>query len=207
MFTLTLICPQPLLQTKQMQLISFPFYLSFKICGIPQPSFLIQLYLYKILSPPDDEIIQALPVPPLIIYEEIRSAIKTLNQNSAPSLDGFTANFYSSFPSLISFLCRTLIIFSSANNSLPLIPCSQKKLIPKTPNPNTVNNWRPIALLNANYKILSSIISSRLKPLLNFIISPERQCGFPNMQIFNNHLNILSAIHYTNNFFQPLTIL
>ena len=61
---------------------------------LPNPT----VYLNKILSPPDEKTIPALPVPPLITYEETRSDIKTLNQNSAPGLDGFTANFYSSFP-------------------------------------------------------------------------------------------------------------
>ena len=38
-------------------------------------------------------------------------------------------------------------------------------------------------------------------------ISLEQQCGLPNRQIFNNHLNILSAIDFTNDFVQPLAIL
>ena len=81
------------------------------------------------------------------------------------------------------------------------------KLIPKKPNPTSVKDWRPISLLNTNYKILSSIISSRLKPILNSTISLEQQCGLPNRLIFNNHLNILSANHFTNDFVQPLAIL
>ena len=43
--------------------------------------------------------------------------------------------------------------------------------------------------------------------MLNSVISLEQQCGLPNRQIFNNHLNILSAINYTNDFSQPLAIL
>ena len=70
-----------------------------------------------------------------------------------------------------------------------------------------VQDWRPIFLLNTDYKILSTIISSRLKPILNSIISLEQQCGLPNRRIFNNHLNILSAINYTNDFNQLLAIL
>ena len=152
-------------------------------------------------------VIEALPVFPLNTYEEIRSAFKTLNQNSASGLNSFTANFYSSFPSLIPLLSQTfnnsfLRKQLTSTPSLALV-----KLIPKTPNPKTVNDWRPIALLNTNYKILSSVISFRLKPLLNSIISPEQQRGLPNKKIFNNHLNILSAIHHTNDFFQSLAIL
>ena len=165
-----------MLQTKQMQLISFPFLSFFQ--NLWNPAIILPdpiAYLNKILSPPDDKIIKALPVPPLITHEEIRSAIKALNQNSAPGLDNFTANFYSSFPSLIPRLCQTfnnsfLRKQFTSTQSLALI-----KLIPKTTNPNTVNDWRPIALLNTDCKILSSIISFRLKPILNSIISPEQQ--------------------------------
>ena len=81
------------------------------------------------------------------------------------------------------------------------------KLITKIPNPKTVKDWRPISLLNTDYKILASIIATRLKPILNSIISQAQQCGLPNRQIYNNHLNILSVINYTNEFPQPLAIL
>ena len=81
------------------------------------------------------------------------------------------------------------------------------KLIAKKPNPTSVKDWRPISLLNTDYKILSSIISTRIKPILNSTISLQQQCGLPNRQIFNNHLNILSAIDFTNDFPQPLAIL
>ena len=91
------------------------------------------------------------------------------------------------------------------------LTCSQSlvliKLIPKKPNPTTFQDWCSISLLNTEYKILSTIISSRLKLILNSIISSEQQCGLPNRQIFNNHLNILSAINCTNDFNQPLAIL
>ena len=86
---------------------------------LPDPT----VCLNKIRSPPDDEIIQALPVPPLITYEEIRFAIKILNQNSALGLDGFTANFYSSFPSLILVLYQFL---PSQISHFHSIPCSHQ---------------------------------------------------------------------------------
>ena len=163
-------------------------------------------YLDEISAIIPDDILQTLPSSPLITYDDIRTAIKTLNQNSSPGLDGFTPCLYITFPSLIPILCQT---FNNSfirkqltySQSLALI-----KLIPKTPNPKSVKDWRPISLLNTDYKILSTIISSRLKPILNSVISPEQQCGLPNRQIFNNHLNILSVINYSKDLNQLLAI-
>ena len=160
-------------------------------------------YLYKISTSISNDVLQLLPSSPLITHNEIRAAIQNLNQNTAPGLDGLTPSFYTSFSSIIPSLCQTF------NNSYlkKKLTCSQSlaiiKLIPKKPNPTTVHDWRPISLLNTDYKILSTIISSRLKPILNSIISLEQQCGLPNRQIFINYLNILSAINYTNDFNQP----
>ena len=169
----------------------------------PNPSH----YLDPIFNSNPNDLTQTLSISPLITQTEIREALQTLNIHSAPGLDGLTPNFYKSFPSLTLILCQTF------NNSYlqKRLSSSQSraiiKLIPKKSNPSSVKDWRPISLLNTDYKILSSIISSRIKPILNLTISLEQQCGLPNRQIFNNHLNILSAIDFTNDFVQPLAIL
>ena len=164
-------------------------------------------YLDPIFNSNPNDLTQTPSISPLITQTEIRGALQTLNIHSAPGLDGLTPNFYKSFPSLTPILCQTF------NNSYLQKRLSSSqfraliKLIPKKSNPSSVKDWRPISLLNTDYKILSSIISSRIKPILNLTISLEQQCGLPNRQIFNNHLNILSAIDFTNDFVQPLAIL
>ena len=201
--------PPPNISTEKLNSINFHSFLSFfKNLWKPSSSLLNpSTYLDSLNFLIPHEVLQTLPSSPLITCNEIRSAIQTLNPNSAPGLDGFTPKLYSSFPSLIPILCQTfnnvyLQKKLAHSQSLALI-----KLIPKIPNPISVKDWRPISLLNTDYKILSSIISSRLKPLLNSVISLQQQCGLPNRQIFNNHLNILSAINYTNDFPHPLAIL
>ena len=188
---------------------NFPAFLSFfknlwnSPFKPPDPS----EYLNEITSNISDEIIQILPSSPLISHKDILFAIKLLNKNSSPGLDGFTPTLYSSFPSLIPILCQT---FNNSYIQKKLTPSQSRaliKLIPKISNPKSVKDWRPIALLNTDYKILASIIANRLKPILNSIISQEQQCGLPNRHIYNNHLNIISAINYTNDFPQPLAIL
>ena len=50
-------------------------------------------------------------------------------------------------------------------------------LIPKSEGANSPGKFRPIALYNVVYKIISKVIANRLKPLLPWIISPK-QSGF-----------------------------
>ena len=195
--------------TKQNASNNFSSYLSFfknlwtPTTLLPNPS----TYLDPIFNSNPNVFTQTLSNSSLITQTEIREAIQTLNINSALGLDGLTPSFYNSFPLLIPILCQTfnnsyLQKHLTSSQSRALI-----KLIPKKHNPTSVKNWRPISLLNTDYKILSSIISSRLKPILNSTISLEQQCGLPNRQIFNNHLNIRSSINFTNDFVQLLAII
>jgi hypothetical protein len=50
-------------------------------------------------------------------------------------------------------------------------------LIPKENEARTPDHYRPIALCNVVYKIISKVIANRLKPLLPTLISQE-QAGF-----------------------------
>ena len=50
------------------------------------------------------------------------------------------------------------------------------KLIPKEGPLNEIPNYRPITLLNADYKIMTKIISNRLQPILERIIHHSQYC-------------------------------
>ena len=78
-----------------------------------------------------------------------------------------------------------------------------------TPNLNSAlpNYPKSVEKVHARKIVLTSVMSSRLKLILNSVIFLEQQCGLPNKQIFNNHLNILSCTNYTNDFIQPLAVL
>lgn len=59
-------------------------------------------------------------------------------------------------------------------------------LIPKKGVLKKIIYWRPISLLCLDYKILTKILSNRLKTILPKITSQEQTCSIPKRIIFNN---------------------
>lgn len=58
-------------------------------------------------------------------------------------------------------------------------------LIPKLDRPVSVGDYRPIALCNLLYKLITKIIAERLKPVLGKFISVEQFGFLPNRQILH----------------------
>jgi hypothetical protein len=72
------------------------------------------------------------------------------------------------------------------------------KLIPKKGDISSINNWRPISLLNCSYKIISKAINSRLKKIANRILS-RAQKGFTDGKYIQECLiNIIETIARCN---------
>jgi hypothetical protein len=58
-----------------------------------------------------------------------------------------------------------------------------------------VTNWRPISLLNVDYKILSKSLVNRLKLVAAKIIGPSQSAAVPNRSIFDA-LHLLRNVFY-----------
>ena len=121
---------------------------------------------------------------------EIRNAIKEMANEKSPGEDGLPKEFYEKIKNIrIPELCEIYnnIILSAKQ------PLSQKnaiiKLIYKKDDQRKLKNWRPVSLLNIDYKIFSKIMAIRLRHTLENIIPQEQNCGIPNrkmMEIIRN---------------------
>ena len=148
------------------------------------------------------------PIDSLITKDEIKLAINSLNPNTSPGSDGLTPKFYQTFQTqlipTLHQLYNNMFIQQQA-------PSSHKtaivKLIPKPGKSTDIRNWRPISLLNCDYKILAKIITFRLLPFLENYISQTQQAAMKGRQLHNVLLNIKSAIDYVNDISHPLALL
>ena len=78
---------------------------------------------------------------------------------------------------------------------------SHTRVVFKKGDAKNLKNWRPISLLNLDYKICSKDLSLRLANVLEFIVSPDQTCSVPGRRITSNlHVlrDILDYIDRTN---------
>ena len=78
---------------------------------------------------------------------------------------------------------------------------SNTHVIYKMGDRKSLKNWRPISLINVDYKICSKALSVRLSKVLQFIVDPDQTCSVPGRRISSNlHLlrDILDYITRTN---------
>lgn len=111
-----------------------------------------------------------------------------MEKNKSPGPDGLTKEFYDTFSSeLIPVLIdifKTIYNFGSLCQSQKL---SYISLLCKNTNETQFcKNYRPISLLNVDYKILAKVLSNRLRRCLNDIIHPDQTCSVPGRSIFDN---------------------
>ena len=112
-------------------------------------------------------------------YEECQKYLKQMANNKSPGSDGFTTEFYKFFWADIG-----RYLFRSYKNSIEMgeLSITQKQgiitLLPKKDKEKIyLKNWRPITLLNTDYKIFSGALSLRIKNILDRIVG-ETQKGF-----------------------------
>ena len=133
--------------------------------------------------------------------------LKKMNKGSSPGSDGFPPRFYLwAWEILKDDLCEVY------NNSYrqECLPASQKlaivKLIPKEGAKTDLDNWRPIALLNTDYKVLAKLINEKAVEYLSPHISRQQKCAINGREMVDIHYNINAAIEEAKLRNHPLII-
>ena len=114
-----------------------------------------------------------------ITIDEIFDSIMTLKSGKTPGCDGLSLSFYRKFLNVLKILLHNM--FKESYETGFLCPSARRgiiNLIPKASKDETfVKNWRPITLLNYDYKIWAKAISNRLETVTNVLIG-QQQCSF-----------------------------
>lgn len=99
--------------------------------------------------------------------------------NKAPGPDGFPAEFYKNFWSILAPLFIRMITESKHNSRLPATSntASVSLLLKHNKDPTLPSSYRPISLINVDTKIMAKALAIRLEKVIPSIIHPD-QTGF-----------------------------
>lgn len=121
-----------------------------------------------------------------ISNEEIKHALFSMREDTAPGLDGFAVDFYKAdwahveqdFINAIKRCFYAYLPSSLNSNSLTLIP--------KVPNAIGIKEFRSIACYNVVYKCYSKVLTERLKNVLDDLILDKQSAFLKGRSISNN---------------------
>ena len=137
------------------------------------------------------------PLSDFIHVEEVKKAIKTSNKGKTPGPDGIPIEFYikniDNIAPILAEMYNNIFLRGSAPEGFN---SSITTLLYKGKGERTnLKNWRPVSLLNCDYKILTKILANRISPVLPELIDESQTCGVPGRNSFENLYNISAIIH------------
>ena len=122
-----------------------------------------------------------------IQISEIISSIKKMPNGKSPGSDGLPVEFYKIFWNDIGNDYFEVIQSGLDNEELSYTQyLAVISLLYKKGPREDVRNWRPISLLNIDYKIISKVLAERLKLVLHEIIHPDQRGCVPGRFIGEN---------------------
>ena len=141
-----------------------------------------------------------------ITAAELQTVVQRVTGNKASGIDGICMAFFKKNWSTImdDMLLMFNHLYSTGNireqQKHGVVVC-----IPKTTAPKTPADYRPITLLNTDYKILARIVASRLRPVLAELLHPSQNGRRPEGDIFDAVATVPNAIAYAEKI-KPLCV-
>ena len=127
--------------------------------------------------------------------QECFETLKTCSKGKCPGSDGFTVEFFQQFWTALGEEMVQSFNYASRHGHLNI---TQRqgiiKVVPKKrKNKLYLENWRPISLLNIDYKIITKTIASRISNVLPFLIHDD-QTGYVKGRYIGQNIRLIQDI-------------
>ena len=171
--------------------------------------FYMSLYSSEQDSTPDfDNFFENLDIPSLdqsaveklerpITTAELNTAASSLQNGKSPGPDGFPSEFFKKFWHKLAPLLLDMFNESFELGRLPqtLNQASISLLLKKGKDPLACSSYRPISLLNVDFKLLSKLLALRLESFLPSIISLDQTGFIRNRHSFSNLRRLFNVLY------------
>ncbi|KAK4384402.1 Retrovirus-related Pol polyprotein from type-2 retrotransposable element R2DM [Sesamum angolense] len=124
-----------------------------------------------------------------VTIDEVKTALFDIEEDKAPGPDGFSSGFFkAAWPVVGVEVSKAIIDFFKTGRLLKQLNATLLTLIPKVRTPHSVVDFRPISCCNVVYKVISKILVSRIREILDLLISPSQNAFVPGRLISDNIL-------------------
>jgi hypothetical protein len=112
--------------------------------------------------------------------EECLAALHAMPALRTPGSDGLPKEFYVCFWETLKSDFVFMVNSCLDKGELPLsLRRAVITLLFKKEDPENLKNWRPISLLNVDYKVIAKVITQRLRVVMPSLIHPDQSCAVP----------------------------
>ena len=119
--------------------------------------------------------------------KECENALTQMKPDKSPGSDGLPAEFYKFFGRHIGDDLTEVLKFCFSKGSMTeSMRLAILSLLHKKNDPCLLKNWRPISLLNVDYKIGTKALATRLGAVLPFLLNEDQTCSVPGRSIAEN---------------------
>ena len=125
---------------------------------------------------------------------DLAAAIRHMRSTSAPGMDGLTAGFYQVAPDVFGE-CLSMVFRDQLKRGR-LLPSQRKSavvLLHKKGSRAMPGNYRPIALVQVDVKVLSKALTYRLQQVISDLIHPDQK-GFVKGRSIHHHVRFLADL-------------
>lgn len=143
-----------------------------------------------------------------IQYKEVEEVVKALRSECSTGIDGISNEFYKRYWHLIGRdFVEVITEIEQTGQLASMQNLGVITLLYKAGDRNELSNWRPITVLNTDYKIIEKVLSNRIKPILNRVIQNDQKAYRKGRQIGENVRLNEDVITYCENYDKPGAIL